>query len=383
MKVIVCGDLCLTGEPEKLVLGTSDYDLWAGVDSLAGRDSVVVANVEFALTARGQPRPYKWATLRASPACVSALKRMQVAVVGNNHVSDYGDVGAQDTVDCLAKAGITTVGYGVNLEAALRPAVVEQNGILMAILSLSCPTTNGENLATITSPGVAPLSLDLLRTSITDARSKADAVLVCLHWGVEHSHDPVPDQIRLAHRAAEWGADAVVGCHAHVIQSYERYQGRWIFYGLGNFLFGPIDTLRVMPDGSHLRGRQEQMPANRESLAIQFRVDPNCPEGRLELEAIHPLAFGQEYVPRPIARDSLKVDLDRANSRLMRYAELHREALRRDTEPVLRAIPSKGGKMDYFYVSEPIRDVRAESPFRRHLLRLRRALGNGLRSLGW
>lgn len=382
MKVIVCGDLCLSGEPEKLVLGTSGYDLWAGIDSLAGDDSVVVANVEFALTAGGQPKPNKWATLRASPGCVGALKRMQVAVVGNNHVSDYGEAGAQDTVDCLADAGVMTVGYGASLEAALRPAVVEQNGVRMAIISLACPTTNGENLATYTSSGVAPLSLDLLRTSITDARSEADALLVYLHWGVEHSHDPVPDQIRLAHRAAEWGADAVVGCHAHVIQSYERYQGRWIFYGLGNFLFGPIDTLRVLADGSHQRGRQEQSPANRESLAIQFRVSPNRPEGRLELEAIHPLVFGQDYVPRPIARDCLEADLDRSNSRLMRYSELHRQALQCNTEPVLRARLSKG-KIEYFYGSEPIRDVHVQSPLGRHLLRLRRALGGGLRSLGW
>ncbi len=378
MKVIVSGDLCLSGEPEKLVLATSDFDFWEGIDSLAGRDSVVVANVEFALTARGQPKPYKWATLRASPACVGALKRMQVAVVGNNHISDYGDVGAQDTVDCLADAGITTVGYGANLEAALRPAVVEQNGVRMAILSLSCPTTNGENLATHTSAGVAPLSPDLLRTSITDARSRADALLVYLHWGVEQSHDPVPDQIRLAHRAVEWGADAVVGCHAHVIQSYERYQGRWIFYGLGNFLFGPIDTLQLLPDGSHQRGRQEQASVNRESLAIQFRIRPDSTEGRLELEAIHPLVFGRDYVPRPIARDYLKADLDRANSRLMRYAELHQQALRRNTDPVFRAIPSKGGKMGYFYGSEPIRDADVQSPFRRHLRRLRRTFGRGL-----
>jgi hypothetical protein len=97
-----------------------------------------------------------------------------------------------------------------------------------------------------------------------------------------------------------------------------------------------------------------------------------------KLEAIHPVVFGQDYVPRPVARDCLKVNLDRANSRVTRYAGLYRQALRCNSDPAFRAIPSKGEEMDYFCGSEPIRDVDVQSPFRRRLRRLRRTLGEGL-----
>jgi poly-gamma-glutamate synthesis protein (capsule biosynthesis protein) len=33
------------------------------------------------------------------------------------------------------------------------------------------------------------------------------------------------------------GADIIVGHHPHVIQNYEVYKGKPIFYSLGNFIF--------------------------------------------------------------------------------------------------------------------------------------------------
>ena len=35
----------------------------------------------------------------------------------------------------------------------------------------------------------------------------------------------------------EAGADLIIGSHPHVIQSTELYQGKKIYYSLGNFLF--------------------------------------------------------------------------------------------------------------------------------------------------
>lgn len=36
------------------------------------------------------------------------------------------------------------------------------------------------------------------------------------------------------------GADAVINHHQHCISGYEHYQGKPIFYGIGNFFFPPI-----------------------------------------------------------------------------------------------------------------------------------------------
>ena len=40
------------------------------------------------------------------------------------------------------------------------------------------------------------------------------------------------------HIAVDEGADLVIGSHPHVIQGYEKYNGRYIVYSLGNFCFG-------------------------------------------------------------------------------------------------------------------------------------------------
>ena len=40
------------------------------------------------------------------------------------------------------------------------------------------------------------------------------------------------------HIAVDEGADLVIGSHPHVIQVYEKYNGRYIVYSLGNFCFG-------------------------------------------------------------------------------------------------------------------------------------------------
>jgi hypothetical protein len=41
-----------------------------------------------------------------------------------------------------------------------------------------------------------------------------------------------------ARHAVDCGADAVIGHHTHVIQPFEIYRDRPIFYGIGNFAFG-------------------------------------------------------------------------------------------------------------------------------------------------
>lgn len=355
MELLILGDLCISGEPENLILQEQGYDLWSGIRSLIGKDTFVIANLECAITEEKYPKPFKWATLKSSPQCVKALMPLQVACIGNNHISDFGEFGAQDTIAHLGDAGILTVGYGSNLKTALQPAVLVRDGLRIAVVSLSCPTTNGENLATYMSPGVVPLGSAMLKQSILSARSQADVVLVYLHWGVEQSHDPVPDQIRLAHWAVDWGADAVIGSHAHTIQSFERYHDRWIFYGLGNFLFGPVNTQYVNSDGFVLRGVQEQALCNRQSLAVKFEILSRDSDACFKLLAIYPIIFDRTYVPRLISLQELALDLEEHNRRLALFCSRHREELESDREPIFNSWVHNG-LMAYGYSHPPICD---------------------------
>ena len=72
---------------------------------------------------------------------------------------------------------------------------------------------------------------------ICENDAKYDLLVVSVHWGVERDLTPNPPEIKLAHKLVEAGADVVMGHHPHVVQKYEVYKGRPIFYSLGNFIF--------------------------------------------------------------------------------------------------------------------------------------------------
>lgn len=64
-----------------------------------------------------------------------------------------------------------------------------------------------------------------------------DIRIAYIHWGVEFVTFPSTEQKRLAHRLVDMGFDLIIGMHPHVLQGYEEYNGKYIFYSLGNFLF--------------------------------------------------------------------------------------------------------------------------------------------------
>ena len=353
LNVLLLGDLCLATDVESRVLGDSHYDLWAGVRNIVGEDELVVANIECSITERDEPMKSKYAVLRAAPCCVRVLDRLDVAVLSNNHVDDHGDPGAQDTKRHLATWGVKTVGYGQCLSEALRPLVLEKNGIRIGLVGFSCPTTNGGYYATATSPGAAPLSIALLEESISGLRDRVDLLVVYLHWGLECQHYPVVDQMQMGRRTIDFGADAVVGCHAHVIQPYERYKTGWIFYGLGNFLFGSVPWSRVKPDGTAKSGVLVQKPENRQSLGVRLQVTKTAGGRSLELLDAVPLAFDEELVPRRIDQKSLTVDIELLNKKLAEFARRNPAEMNRRAEMSYCATWS-GARLVYFYQNRPI-----------------------------
>jgi hypothetical protein len=360
MNIWVAGDVCLAGEPEQ-TLPVHARTVWDGLLTQRRPTDVLIANLENALSNAGNPKPFKWANLRAAPEWVRLLRGLDVAVLSNNHIGDFGEIGIDQTLKALVLEGISTVGYGANLEAAARPLIVKRGDARLAVVAQCCPTTNGENYATHTTAGVPTLSVKLLRDQISAARSQADAVLVYFHWGCEHVHHAVPDQVRLGRLAVRFGADAVVGCHGHVIQSYECYDGRWVFHGLGNFLFGPVFFQTVSPDGVPVTARHEQLPANQESLVVQFELVDGKPGERLRLANVQPFRFGQDFVARPIPRAALSFDLDAVNRRLARYAALHSRELQDDGELLFQATV-RNGILAYWYSSPPIRRADCFAP---------------------
>ena len=208
-------------------------------------------NNEFTYSTRGQKLSGKTWTFRAHPDRVKYLKEMGVdlALLANNHVYDYGKDAMLDTLDTLTGAGISYFGAGANLEEAMKPVYVELDGKTVAFVAASRAEKNKKTpQATDDEPGILRCyDPALFIEVIKEARANADFVVACVHWGTERSTVLEEEQLDTARQYIDAGADMIVGSHSHCLQGMEYYNGKPIIYSLGNFWFDEYyeDTMLV------------------------------------------------------------------------------------------------------------------------------------------
>jgi poly-gamma-glutamate capsule biosynthesis protein CapA/YwtB (metallophosphatase superfamily) len=157
--------------------------------------------------------------------------------LGNNHILDAGVLGLEETLAHLKDANISSAGAGMDLESAREPMIFDLGGTKVGVLNYQGVPAYEWAWATENIPGTAPLEKDVMREDIKNLRPKVDVIMVMPHWGREYIAHPEPEQVELAHAAVDAGADLFVGGHAHWPKGIEVYQGKPIFYGVGNFLF--------------------------------------------------------------------------------------------------------------------------------------------------
>lgn len=188
-------------------------------------------------------------------ALLGSLEANGVKIVSfaNNHVFDQGYPGFDETLDRLRERGLLFVGSGATADAAWQPVILEKNGIRVGWMGMTRwlngrrnPQKDSEpHVAFFPYPGQSDGALGRdeagVLGAIQSARSQCDLLLVSIHWGVEYSPAPRPEDVSMAHKMLEAGADAVIAHHPHVLQPIETYltqdhRKTVIFYSLGNFL---------------------------------------------------------------------------------------------------------------------------------------------------
>ncbi|MDQ3911825.1 MAG: CapA family protein [Actinomycetota bacterium] len=157
--------------------------------------------------------------------------------LANNHILDAGVAGLEETREHLKDAGISYAGAGPDLEAARAPMIFDLGEIKVGVLSYQGVPYYEWAWATETTPGTVPLNQDIMREDIKRLRPEVDVVVVMPHWGREYIATPEPEQVEFAHAAVDAGADLFIGGHPHWPKGIEMYQGKPIFYSVGNFLF--------------------------------------------------------------------------------------------------------------------------------------------------
>ncbi len=174
----------------------------------------------------------------ADPALIEGLANAGIDFVslGNNHIRDAGAKGILQTMANLDGWGIAHAGAGANLAEARTPALLEAGGVTVAILGYD--TIAGGYFATSARAGSAPMTAANVQADVATARAAgADIVIVFPHWGTEYDPTPFAAQRKLAKAAIDAGADMIIGNHAHWAAGMEVYDGKPIWYALGNFVF--------------------------------------------------------------------------------------------------------------------------------------------------
>lgn len=194
--------------------------------------------------AKGEGGPYYY---RARPEMLRVLTDAGVnfVTVANNHSGDYGTEALLQQQEILNQVGIGFAGSGVDAQDAFSAKFCRVGDVDVALFSID--STQKRFAALKNKPGTAFLPPDnsqvwfkTLQPLISDAKKKADLVVVAVHWGANNLDEPIEEEIAIGHAIVDAGADAVLGASAHRLQGVELYNNKPIIHDAGDLLFDAI-----------------------------------------------------------------------------------------------------------------------------------------------
>ncbi|GAA0490023.1 CapA family protein [Streptomyces stramineus] len=180
----------------------------------------------------------------------------------SNHTLDAGGAGVSRTLSAMDAAGLRHAGSARSAAEAARVTLLPAGPATVAQLAYTYATND------IPVPEGRPWTVNLIDTGriLTDARAArkagADVVVVSLHWGTEWQQEPDAGQLALARALTAAGGaarphiDLILGTHNHVPQAYEKVNGTWVVYGMGDQLAGRMFHPGDEPD---IRGNQSSL----------------------------------------------------------------------------------------------------------------------------
>ncbi len=233
---VITGDVCpRTPYAVENVIHNSEA-IVADVKPFIVSADLKIMQWETTLTQADTPIDKSGPNLKCDPECLNFGKALNIDVMllANNHVGDFGPEVVIETINHIEKAGFKHVGAGKDLADAKKTLYLECKGRKVAIINFA---ENEFGTAGPHKPGVAPMApFDNIR-QIKEARKSADTVIVTIHGGHEHYSYPSPRMVEVYRQYASAGADAVWGCHTHCVVGGEVFETVPIIYSPGNFYF--------------------------------------------------------------------------------------------------------------------------------------------------
>ncbi|MDO5445792.1 MAG: CapA family protein [Eubacteriales bacterium] len=180
------------------------------------------------------------------------------------------------------------------------------------------PAKPGETIGRYTTPNEADMNRIL--SQISASKQISSMTVVCMHAHANkliesYLNETEPDYYLedFVHRAIDAGADAVVGSGCHRLRGIEIYQGKPIFYSLGNFVFTVYaDSARMPYDYLEARDLPWTMPgpsavASSVSYDADLSINPvyyrsvipywEMEDGKMKKLELLPIALDMSSVP--------------------------------------------------------------------------------------
>ncbi len=243
--------------------GTMDYrPILADMRPVISSADLAICHLETPLAPKGGPYS-GYPVFSVPPQILPALKweGYDACTTVSNHSLDDGFSGIQRTLADFDRIGLAHFGTATTKKAARTPLIMDVNGVKVGLIAATYGT-NG-----IPIPSAEPWSVPIINTGRIErmaAKAKrmgADIVMVALHWGLEYDHAPIEDQIHVADvLTKDPDINLIYGHHAHVVQPYDKVNGTWVVYGLGNAIAQQDTAVEGVYDGNTCRVTFTELP---------------------------------------------------------------------------------------------------------------------------
>lgn len=273
--LVVTGDIIpARGVDAKIRKYGADYPFsGAGITPLLQSGDLTIGNLEAPLLDKC-PTHNEGFTFCGQSSFANAMSKAGIDVVTleNNHISNYGTSGIDETMQHLDSAGIDHADSNY----------------------LSISTIRDWRIGVLAFTGIGGRFYpELITGRLKEARPLVDLLIVAFHWGKEYellpTPDPkiAPDDPRLiARMAIESGADFIIGNHPHWVQGVEFIEGKLVNYAYGNFIFDQSWSQETQQGyiGTYTFYDSKLVKVQLTPITIEAQSQPNLPSKEINQE---------------------------------------------------------------------------------------------------
>lgn len=255
LSMVFTGDIMCHNTQFKDAYSNGTYDfkyVFDDIKDYISTPTLAIGNLE--TTFAGGTKEYTgYPMFNSPPELATNLKDIgfDILTTCNNHSMDTGYKGVENTLNVLDGLGIKHTGTSRS-EAEQNTILYHTEGDLKIAFLAYTYGTNGIAIPSDKSYAINLINKDFILKQINQAKSEgANAIIACMHWGVEYNTSHTPEQLDLSNFLFENGVDIIVGNHPHVSEPWESRQittadGKqknvFLVYSLGNLMSGQTQT---------------------------------------------------------------------------------------------------------------------------------------------